>query len=143
MGVFLPPFSCFSHPLLSAAIESQNMTMSEWKDCVNGLLDGVERELLSPELDKTRDTLQEFKKRLKKIRVKRERLRFDHELEFFLESREYLVQATERYLSKIAVPAIEQAVAAMRRAHQVLAEVQERALLHQGTRTKGKKPRPC
>lgn len=117
--------------------------MSEWKDCVNGLLDGVERELLSPELDKTRDTLQEFKKRLKKIRVNRERLRFDHELEFFLESRDDLVQATERYLSKIAVPAIEGAVAAMRRAYHVLAEVQERALLHQGTRTKAKKPRPC
>ena len=101
--------------------------MSEWKDCMNGLLDGVERELLSSELDKTRDTFQEFKKQLKKIRVNRDRLRFDLELEFFLESSDYLVQATERYLSKIAVPAIEEAVAVMRRAYQVLAEVQERA----------------
>jgi ElaB/YqjD/DUF883 family membrane-anchored ribosome-binding protein len=117
--------------------------MSEWKDCMNGLLDGVERELLSSELDKTRDTFQEFKKRLKKIRVNRDRLRFDCELEFFLESSDYLVQATERYLSKIAVPAIEEAVAVMRRAYQVLAEAQERALLHQGTHTKSKKLRPC
>ena len=117
--------------------------MSEWKDCMNGLLDGVEGELLSSELDKARDTFQEFKKGLKKIRVNRERLRFDHELEFFLESSDYLVQATERYLSKIAVPAIEEAVAVMRRAYQVLAEAQERALLHQGTHTKSKKLRPC
>lgn len=110
---------------------------------MNGLLDGVERELLSSDLDKTRDTLQEFKKRLKKIRVNGERLRFDHELEFFLESSDYLVQGTERYLSKIAVPAIEEAVATMRRAYQVLAEAQERALLHQRFRKKGQKPRPC
>jgi succinate dehydrogenase/fumarate reductase flavoprotein subunit len=117
--------------------------MSEWKDCMNGLLGGVERELLPSELDETGDTFQEFKKRLKRIRVNRERLRFDHELEFFLEGRDYLVQATERYLSKIAVPAIEEAVATMRRAYQVLAEGQKRSLLYQGTRRKGKKLRPC
>src|ERR1700690_4133487 len=107
------------------------------------LVAGVERELLSPELDKTRDTFQEFKKRIKKIRVNRERRRIDHELEFFLESSDYLAQAAERYLTKIAVPAIKDAAAALKRANEVLAEAQDRALVHRGAGNKSKKPRPC
>jgi hypothetical protein len=107
------------------------------------LVAGVERELLSSELDKTRDTFQEFKKRIKKIRVNRERRRIDQELEFFLRSSDYLTQAAERYLTKIAVPAIKKAVAALQRGYEVLAEAQERALIHRGTSKKSKKLRPC
>lgn len=118
-------------------------TLAGWKECIAALVAGVERELSSPELDKTRDTFQEFKKRLKKIRVNRERQRFDYELEFFLESSDYLAQATQRYLTKIAVPAIKEAVAALQRGYAVLAEAQERDLIRRGTRKKSKKPRPC
>ncbi len=94
------------------------------------LLDGVQRELGSTVLIRTKAALDAFRKRLAETRVARRRKRFEKELEAFLQSDRALRAATVRHLRKKMPPVIEAAVAALNEALPLLAEY----------KTKGKRP---
>lgn len=98
------------------------MTILEWQAVMKGLLDGVQRELGSTVSIKTKAALDAFRKRLDETPVSRRRKPFEQELEAFLQSERALRDATERYLCKRISPAIEAAVAAMKRAQPFLAK---------------------
>jgi hypothetical protein len=92
------------------------MTILEWQALMKELLDGVQRELGSRISRKAKDALDAFRKRLDETPGSRRRKRFEQELEAFLQSKRALRAATERYLCKRISPAIEAALAALKRA---------------------------
>lgn len=84
------------------------------------LLDGVERELGPSLRIKTRAALDAFRTRLNKARAAPSRKLFEKKLEAFLESEPFLQGAAKKYLRKKTLPALEAAVAALKRAQRFL-----------------------
>ena len=62
------------------------LTHSEWKICSLDLIDGVQRELSLKARAKTKAALEKFRKRLRGVRVARQRGPFDRDLNAFLQS---------------------------------------------------------
>ena len=98
------------------------MTGSEWKDMMEGLLNGVEGELRGSVPVKTREVLNAFRMRLREARAVRRRKRFERDLEDLLQSNPLLRSATERHLRYKTISAIEEAEAVLRRAEPYLAK---------------------
>lgn len=91
------------------------MNRSQWKTLSEDLTRGVERELRASAPSKARIALREFRSRAKRCRLKRERRRFDRELEAFLQSTPYLRAATKRHLRRIAIPILKRTVRVLKR----------------------------
>jgi hypothetical protein len=98
------------------------MTLSQWKEVMEELLDGVQQELGSTVPIKTKVALNTFRRRLHSTLVARRRKRFEQELEAFLQSKRALRVAAERYVCKKIPPAIEAAIAVLKRAQRLLAK---------------------
>ncbi len=96
------------------------MTSSEWKDVMDDLLDGVEREVRFSARAKIKSSLNEFRTRLKEILTIQQRRHFEKELEAFLQSKPFLRGAAERYVCKKLIPALESATEAMTKANRIL-----------------------
>jgi hypothetical protein len=99
------------------------MTRVEWKATMDDFLNGVELELPSTTSIEDMVQLKTFRGRLSSYSAKRKRKRFLRELDAFLLSKSYLRDASERHIRKIAPPIIEEAVATLRRATKLLAEL--------------------
>jgi hypothetical protein len=93
---------------------------SEWKDMMKDFLDGVERELRPSASMKTKVALNVFRSRLNQEHTPRRRKHFEQELEAFFQSGPFLRAAAKRYLRKRIIPAIETAVALVKRAQPFL-----------------------
>jgi hypothetical protein len=98
------------------------MTSSEWKDVMEDLIDGVERELRYTARNKTKGSLNVFRTRLKEVRTVRKRRHFEQDLEAFLQNKPFLRGAAERYVCKKMIPAFEAVTEAINQAVPFLAK---------------------
>lgn len=101
---------------------------SDWKRCLEDLLDGVAREIRTTARTETKIALRRFRARLDKITVAREREQFERELGNFLQSEPCLRDAGTRYIRKKLPPIVEAAVATLKRAQRVLVQQKTRKL---------------
>src|SRR5258708_29164875 len=98
------------------------LTFSQWKTTMEELIEGVQRELGSTILTKTRTVLHTFRKRLKENLGGRRRKRFEQELEAFLQSKPVLRAASKRYLRKKMRQVMKAAIATLKRARRWLVQ---------------------
>lgn len=96
------------------------MTNAEWKQCIVGLLEGVERELHADAPTEDKDALQAMRSRLEKKRIAEARKPFERKIDRLIESRPYLLAAAHRHIGKVLPPVVEQAASMMKRARDLL-----------------------
>jgi hypothetical protein len=100
--------------------------MSHWKAMMEELLDGVQQELGSGISNETRTEIHSLRQRLDESLPARSRKRLELELEEFLHSELVLQAATERYLGKKTVSAIEAAETTLKQAEAILQKARTR-----------------
>ena len=96
------------------------MTNAAWKQCVFGLLDGVERELHADAPTEDKNALQAIRSSLEKKRMTEARKPFERKIDRLIESRPYLFAAAHRHIGKVLPPAVERAASSMSRARNLL-----------------------
>jgi hypothetical protein len=104
------------------------MTNAEWKQCIVGLLDGVERELHADAPTEDKVALQAMRSRLEKKRIAEARKPYERKIDSLIESRPYLFAAAHRHIGKVLPPAVEQAASMMKRARHLLDRAPNQAL---------------
>ena len=104
------------------------MTNAEWKQCIVGLLDGVERELHADAPTEDKEALQAIRSRLEKKRTTEARKPFEKKIDSLIENRPYLFAAAHRHIGKVLPPAVEQAASLMKRARDLLDRAPNQAL---------------
>ena len=96
------------------------MTNEAWKQCIVGLLDGVERELHADAPAEDKDALKAMRSGLEKKRITEARKPFERKIDRLIESRPYLFAAAHRHIGKVLPPMVEQAASTMKRAKDLL-----------------------
>lgn|SRR5271166_1807240 len=98
------------------------ITTKEWKRWLQDMLIGVEAELDSTAPPSARAALHGFHHRLKETHAKEEFKSFEHDVDAFLESEEYLKAASGRYIAQKMVPALDKATKLVTKAKALLAK---------------------
>jgi hypothetical protein len=96
------------------------MTNAEWKQCLCGFLDDVERELRSDTPIEDRNALGAMRRRIRAKRITRPRKPYENEVDALVESRAHLREAAHRHMGKVVPAAIERATSALLRAVDIL-----------------------
>lgn len=96
------------------------MTNAAWKQCIVGLLDGVERELHANAPNEDRDALQAKRSHVERKRITEARKPFERKIERLIASRPYLFAAAHRHIGKVLPPIVEQAACAVKRARDLV-----------------------
>jgi hypothetical protein len=101
------------------------MPSNEWKQLMEGLIAGTDRELRPSAPAKTRVGLKAFRVRLSRRRLPGGRKRFEEELEAFLQSDPVLRAATKRYLGRKTKRAAERLVVVLKKVEAVVKKYQK------------------
>jgi hypothetical protein len=96
------------------------MKSAEWKQCVVGFLDAVERELHSDAPNEDREALQTMRSLLKRKRNSEARKPFERKIDKLIQNSPYLFAAAHRHIGKVLPPAVEQAASTLKRAKDLL-----------------------
>jgi hypothetical protein len=98
------------------------MTNTEWKQCIIGFLDAVERELHPDAPIADREELRTLRSSIERKRVTEARKPYERKVDRLFDDagRPYLWAAAHRHIGKAAPAAVEQAAALLNRARDLL-----------------------
>jgi hypothetical protein len=105
---------------MSKKTDHSPMTNAAWKQCIVGLLDGVERELHADASAEDKDALKAMGSLLERKRITEARKPFERKIDRFIESRPYLFAASHRHVGKVLPSIVEHAASTMKRAKDLL-----------------------